>query len=253
MKTRVLCGVVVILLLGSAGSAQSISELLQRGIYTQETVGDVEAAIRIYQQVIAATQQASELRAQAQRRLQAAERQLVEARLRSEGFIRARTAGEPLGTFDGRTYRHTWTGTTFAVPDGWHFDDTVPSSDNGEMAYFTSKDGQTHVAVWMIKEKTPRADVSARLDGAPAQKITQRLGFEGYHYREGSIQRLPNGPHQALVAIAEYTEGSRSMTEYLTWIYTETARVFFFTRVPAAELDRIRPLFDGMVYSAIIP
>ncbi|HYI94342.1 MAG TPA: hypothetical protein VEX68_12415 [Bryobacteraceae bacterium] len=34
-------------------SAQSAAELLQKGIYTQETVGDIDAAIRIYQQVIA--------------------------------------------------------------------------------------------------------------------------------------------------------------------------------------------------------
>ena len=39
-------------LLATAGSAQTAAELLQKGIYTQETAGDLDAAIQIYRQVI---------------------------------------------------------------------------------------------------------------------------------------------------------------------------------------------------------
>jgi hypothetical protein len=39
-------------LLATAGSAQTAAELLQKGIYTQQTAGDVDGAIKIYQQVI---------------------------------------------------------------------------------------------------------------------------------------------------------------------------------------------------------
>lgn len=50
-------------------SAQSAAELLQKGIYTQETVGDIDAAIRIYQQVIALGSDSRTQAAQAQYRL----------------------------------------------------------------------------------------------------------------------------------------------------------------------------------------
>jgi hypothetical protein len=39
-------------LLATAGSAQTAAQLLQKGIYAQQTAGDVDGAIKIYQQVI---------------------------------------------------------------------------------------------------------------------------------------------------------------------------------------------------------
>ena len=43
----------VVLVTGSAAVAQSASELLEKGIYTEETVGDLDAAIEIYQKILA--------------------------------------------------------------------------------------------------------------------------------------------------------------------------------------------------------
>jgi hypothetical protein len=48
---------------------QSLGELLQKGIYTQETLGDVDAAIGIYRQVLTAGKEARAYAAQAQYRL----------------------------------------------------------------------------------------------------------------------------------------------------------------------------------------
>jgi hypothetical protein len=56
-----------------------------------------------------------------------------------------------------------------------------------------------------------------------------------------------------MVATADFTEGNRAMAEYMTWIYTERTHTFFFTRVAADQLERLRPQFDTLVYSAIIP
>lgn len=53
----------------SLTAAPTASELLQKGIYTQETVGDLDAAIRIYQQVVALGAEARAQAAQAQYRL----------------------------------------------------------------------------------------------------------------------------------------------------------------------------------------
>jgi hypothetical protein len=43
------------------------------------------------------------------------------------------------------------------------------------------------------------------------------------------------------------------MAEYMTWIYTTEAKVFFFARVPADDLPGLRPYFDQVVQSAVVP
>jgi hypothetical protein len=113
MTTRVIRVLAVVLLFGSVVSAQTFAELLQKGIYTHETVGDLDGAIRIYQQVIAGAPPASEVRVQAERRLRAAQAQ------------RHLVAAHPtLATYDGRIYRHRRTGLTFDVPPGWKVNGT---------------------------------------------------------------------------------------------------------------------------------
>jgi hypothetical protein len=53
MTHKPLAGAIMALLfLAAPGSAQSAADLLQRGIYTQETTGDVDAAVKIYRQVV---------------------------------------------------------------------------------------------------------------------------------------------------------------------------------------------------------
>ncbi len=257
MKRRAVCALVVVLLIASVGSAQTLTELLQKGIYTQETVGDLDAAIRIYQQVIAGTQAASELRVQAQRRLRAAEaqRRLLGAAAPRANEGRTSAPREPLGTVAGRLYRHTWTGVTFEIPEGWKVLDTVPSSDNGEMALLLAADPAADVNVWLIPEKNDADSINTKLNESPRLKAKAREGLEGYRLREGSVQRVYIGGQRAMVAIADYTvdNGRRAMAEYLTWIYTENTHTFFFAHVPADQLERLRPQFEALIHSAIIP
>jgi hypothetical protein len=54
---------------GPAAVAQPASELLEKGIYTEETVGDLEAAIAIYEKIVADAQANRSFAAQAQYRL----------------------------------------------------------------------------------------------------------------------------------------------------------------------------------------
>jgi hypothetical protein len=50
-------------------SAQSASELLQKGIYTQDTVGDLDGAIQIYREILSSSPAQHEIAAEAQYRL----------------------------------------------------------------------------------------------------------------------------------------------------------------------------------------
>lgn len=247
MRTRIACVAVALMLFGSAGSAQTAATLLQKGIYTHDTLGDLDAAIKIFEQVIAAAAPGSDLRTQAERRLAAAKAQ------------RKWVAEHPkLAAFDGRTYRHDWTGTTLEVPNTWTLRGTNPSSDEGEMATFSiSDDAVEGVAVWMKKDATAPHELAARLDGAPIEKVGQRTeqGYTRYRIREGSLQHMTLGGQPALFAIGEYfQEGSNQpMAEYLMWIYTQKNRVFFFSRMPADRFDSVRREIDAVVQYAIVP
>jgi hypothetical protein len=51
-RKYIIIAVGLLLCIGSAAGAQSASELLEQGIYEEETAGDLEAAIKIYNQII---------------------------------------------------------------------------------------------------------------------------------------------------------------------------------------------------------
>ncbi len=66
-RTVVFVGVVAAsLAMGSAARAASAAELLEKGIYTEETAGDLDKAISIYEKVIAEAKAGHALAAQAQ-------------------------------------------------------------------------------------------------------------------------------------------------------------------------------------------
>ena len=49
----VVVAMLAVSLLPTAGSAQTAAELLEKGIYTQQTAGNLDGAIQIFQQVLA--------------------------------------------------------------------------------------------------------------------------------------------------------------------------------------------------------
>src|SRR5215471_3052615 len=56
-------------LMGLPARGQSAADLLQKGIYTQETVGDLDGAIKIYSQIVNSATQSRTYAAQAQYRI----------------------------------------------------------------------------------------------------------------------------------------------------------------------------------------
>ena len=71
MTCRALIPAIVAMVLASGlpVRAQSVSELLEKGIFTEETVGDLDAAIKIYEQIVAEAAKNRSYAAQAQYRL----------------------------------------------------------------------------------------------------------------------------------------------------------------------------------------
>lgn len=242
MKIRLALLMTAALLAPAAARAQSYSELLQRAIYLQETRGDLEGALRLYRQIASQAPPSSDARAQAVERLQA----LQKARP---------AAAHARGGVNGRTYRHSATGLTLELPDGWEYRGTNPSSDNGEMVTMASSNPEASILLWLIPEKNDWDSLNQRLDGSPDLKVENRIsmGMPDYHIRPGSRQRVTIGGHQAMVAIGDFTDPSGPMEEYLVWIYTEKTHTFFFSRVPAGQLARLTPQFDALLNSTVIP
>lgn len=241
MKTHLARIVALVLLLAPAAQAQSLSELLEKAVYTEETVGNVEGAIRIYQQVVNGSVPGTTIRQEAQRRLDAAR------------AYRKTTPALPRGTLVGGTYRHTLTGLSFSLPQHWVVRGTGPSSDDGEMVHIIAVEPEAEVAVWMISEGNDAQSIEQKLDGSPAMKLSARQESRPhYRYRPDSIQRLTINGKAAMTAIADFGD-ERPYVEYLTWIYTERTHSFFFAVVEAQDFERFRPQFDDLLRSTNVP
>jgi hypothetical protein len=267
-------------------SAQTLTEHLQKGIFAEETLGNLTEAAKVYRQIIAAPAVPRAIAQEAERRLAR-----LLARQRAATSL-AKVAGPPpgqyvfpdqqppRGTVEQNRYRHLSSGITFDLPAGWTASETSGSSDGGDMVILTEQATRRSISVWMIKEETPAALVAARVAGAPAEKIRQRhngygipgmLEPETYDIPQRSVHPTVINGQKAVVAVGEYRGlpiGDRffgnsvawapkpaweAMNELMTWIYTPHSRVFFFARIRVDDLPSLRPYFDQIVHSAIIP
>ena len=172
--------VLILLFLVTAGFGQSVAELLEKGIYTQETIGNLDGAIQIYRQILKSAPKQRAYAAQAQSRLVEClvgkgdlkgalqefgnlaknypdSNELVEAMARQ-----LQAAGVQYGTDeeygwfkDGR-YHNNWTGLEFVVSSDWSFRHQGQSSGAGQIALLKDLTGKVeHAAVWMRKETIP--------------------------------------------------------------------------------------------------
>lgn len=246
-------------------SAQTLTEHLQKGIFAEETLGDLAEAAKIYRQIIAAPAVPRAIAQEAERRLArltAAQRVIARPPASRPPAGELGIEREPRGTVEQGRYRHLSSGITFDLPPGWTASDTYPSSDGGDMVTLTDLATRRSINVWMIKEETPAAQVGARVTAAPAEKIRQRhsgYGIAGmldprtYDIPSHNVHVTAINGRQASVAVGQYLAGREPMNELMTWIYTSQSRAFFFSRVRVDDLAPLRPYFDQIVHSAIVP
>jgi hypothetical protein len=264
-------------------AAQTLSEQLQKGIYTEETLGDRAEAARIYRRIIAAPAVPRAIAQDAERRLARLTASPKPNGPESVTFFPDRApvivTAERRGNVENGRYRHVSSGITFDLPAGWTAGETFASSDGGDMVMLTQEVTKRTISVWMIKEETPAAQVAARVAGAPANKLEQRhsgysipgmLDDRTYDIPRETVQPTLINGRDAIVAVGKYlgmsperaggssvtrrsAAGTEPMNEYMTWIYTPQTRAFFFARVPVDDLPLLRADFELLVYSAVIP
>jgi hypothetical protein len=257
-------------------TAQTLTEQLQKGIYTEETLGDRVEAARIYRQIIAAPAVPRTIAQEAERRLA---RLTASQRPGGPGGAVFSQPGQPPTIFRGQPpmivghekrgvvenirYRHFSSGITFDLPPGWTASETFPSSDGGDMVTLTEGATRRSIDVWMIKEETPPAQLAARIAGAPIEKLRQRhSGYSipgmfddrTYDIPQETVRPTSINGRDAMVAMGRYIgTAGQPMIEYMTWIYTMDSRAFFFARVPVDDVPLLRPSFEMLVNSAVVP
>jgi beta-lactamase regulating signal transducer with metallopeptidase domain len=169
--------------------------------------------------------------------------------------------GEPYGVLQGNHYHHNLSGVEFELPAGWSLGHTGPADgDPVAMTTLIDPDGKTIFAsVFMKPANTPAASIPGALDRAIPGLLVRRGAPRGVHaalnyrIREGSEQHTWINGNQALRAIGENEQGNQKLVEFLTWIYTEHTRVYFFARTTLPDEDSVQITFDQLLQSAKIP
>jgi len=270
-----------VLLFAVSAAAQTAAEQLQKGIYEQESAGDLDAAIQIYRQILSSNPSDRKLAAQAQFRLfqallqkgdfNGAQQELQNLSINFQEYreliasMAGRTGGGAyrpnltLGTLQNDRYHNKRTGVEFNTPapnDGnlgsWMFQSDAPSSDNGEMAIFVNGKPEGFAAVWMKPDESSAASIPARLQHDMDRKHEDRAGMKGWTLRPGARTRLVGG-QQALTAIADFTQGDEQMVEYLTWVRSTKTRALFFGNARAEDLGVLQSALEYMLGTAMVP
>lgn len=278
-----------ILLLPAAARAQTPAELLQKGIYAQQVTGDVDAAIRIYRQVVetAGTDRATGGRAQmmivsalmqrgdlvgAGREFEilstsyADQKDLILAmqtamQLAAWAADKAATATAApipaakltLGTLQDGVYRHTKTGTEIRLPEGFTVLVDSKASGGGEGVVLADADRQ-YYGLWLIQSATPVAEIPAALDHDVDYKIHQRTvdGMAEFKIRPGTLMKFGSGTRQG-VSVAFDRNSGGSEVEYDTWLRSDKTLAFYKVVCPSTRIAWAQDRLQILVAATIIP
>jgi hypothetical protein len=269
-------------LLTTGAAAQTADELLQKGIDAQETARDADGAIQIYRRVIGSPGVSRVVAAQAQTRIVGALLQKGDLAAASQEFgklardyadqenlvspmgERLRTIAENgpglvLGIFQDGKYHHYWTGVEFTAPPGWSFTGQSAGAggvDKAELADANSKTAGAFVT--MRRHNTAPAKIAARLLERLQDKVTvmraPSRGFVAFRLRPESVQRRTIAGRQAWSAVGDYVDAKgERMSEYLTFIQSEKAEVFFSVFATVPDFARVQALFEPVIQSVLIP
>ncbi len=259
----------------ASAQPQTAAEQLQKGVYTQQTVGDLDAAIQIYRQITTTNPGQNAIAAQAQFRifqtllqkgdLNGAQQEFQTLVLNYSDYrdLIATMSGRPLGgthqpsvtlgTVQNGRYHHKATGIEFAAPAGWTLTGDSPSSDNGEMVGFCKPKTQLCLQVWLRPDTTSPSDITAALHHDLDRKHEDRQ--EGWVVRPASVQMRMVGGQQAISGIADfqYFVEAGPGIEYLTWVRSTKGRAFFFATGPLEDAAVLQAGMEQLLGSALVP
>jgi hypothetical protein len=280
---------VAVLLPATVGSAQTAAELLQKGIYTQQTAGDVDGAIQVYRQVVGMTGVDRALAARAQMQLVSAflqkgdfpgaarefttlavnygdQKEVVSAMTTAMRMAASMPFARPTGaqgmpsppelskgTLENGVYRHTATGTEIHVPSGWSVMGDCDSTGGGECVVLDDGSDQSYF-VWMISEGTPVPEIPAALERDAEYKVHQRTvdGVKGFKMRPGTLFKSGSGTRQYLSAAFDFSQNGAQI-EYDTWLRSDKSRAYFRAICPPSSIISVQDSLQMLVKATVIP
>lgn len=267
-----------VLLLALPCVGQTPAEMLQRGIYAQETAGDPEVAMQIYRQITASAPAQSPVGAQAQFRIaeillqkgdlsaaslefnilatRYSENQTLIAKMATRlSDARANPANRlTTGTLKNGRYRNKKTGVEFAVPGTGQIVYDGDSSDGGEMVGFVDAEAQIAIGVWTKPETSTAAEIGEKLRRSPAAKVEMNAGTPGFKLHSETVQPRTVAGRQALTAQAEFEENGQKMAVIYTWVFTEKTHVVFIANAfPPSKMAAAEAAFDRFLSTAVVP
>ena len=153
-----------------------------------------------------------------------------------------------------RNGRYVGPGVEFELPVGWLVRTTRPATLDGDVAVLENSQLQdVTAAVWMCRQNINSTEIPDQLANMPAEIVAQRPDLSHYAIRADSLQSTWIGGKQAMQAVADYDSGAQKMSEALTWIVSEHARVVFFARTTGVKLPDLQSWFDRLVYTVFVP
>lgn len=283
MKLKDFKAAAIVMLLAMPGAAQSAAEQLQKGVYLQQTAGDLDSAIQIFRQIVASNPAERVFAAQAQMHLAQALLQKGDLNAAATEFgvlaanfgefheMVAAMAKQMAGVQQGRTfskgtvflsqgepdrYQHRLTGVALVAPPGWQLDGDGPAPNEGEQVTFRARGPSPNVyavAVWLKPTSNPGVDPAVLLRRDVANKKQTMSRYPDWTLRPQSIQTLTVAGQPAMSAIADYTYEGAARVEYLIWVRSQKNHVLFFGHANPAGLSAVEAVVNQLAATAVVP
>jgi hypothetical protein len=245
------------------------AQLLQKGIYAQQTSGDLDGAIQTFRQILSSAPERS-LAAQTQLHLAQALLQkgdlngaalefqtlaanysefknqiaAMSVRMHDMQYIQSITKG----TFENGRYHHNATGVEFTVPQGWTLEGDTDSSGDGEIVIMKDSKTGAQGKVW-LKPNPLLGSPEGSLQGSLKAKPKQRGG--DWKVRPESVHMGTLGGQPSLEAVADFDGGKSN--ELLLWVRSAKNQVFFFGDAPAEKFSEFQADFQQVIATAYVP
>jgi hypothetical protein len=160
--------------------------------------------------------------------------------------------GPDRGSVRNGRYRNT--DVEFDLPAGWSVRERRTSSDDSSLAVLENSQLKVAAAaVWMARQRIRSAEISGQLEKLLADSGAKRSDLANYSIRPGTVRPTWIGGKQALQAVADYEGDGQPMSETLTLIVTERAKVVFFARSTTDRMPELQSWFDRLVFTALVP
>ena len=279
---------VPLLFLTTSGTAQTAAELLQKGIYTQQTAGDADSAIQIYRQVIGMVGADRAVTARAQMQLVSAflqkgdfsvatrefntlalnygdQKEVVSAMSTAMRLAQSMqvVGGQAVswlsprlttGTLQNGVYHNTATGTEIRLPAGWSITGDEGPSSMGETVIVRDGSGQSYSA-WMRPDSIPAREIDADLQQDLDSRIRQQTmdGVRGSKIRPGTLLKWLAGRSRGLSVVFDLGPDRALQIEYDAWVRSDKTVVYFRGICPASVITSLSKHIQMLEAATVLP